>query len=134
MFRFDPQHRRHVEGWNIVYYDVEDGIGLTADEYIEVGMDFQVSGMNAQAIRAYQRAIDLGSKEAMTSLGILYEILKRYEEAYQCFLEAALYNETGGLHHLARFYRDGIYVAEDKEKSQKIKDHIKEIRKDHREK
>ncbi len=128
MFKFDPQHRRHVEGWNIVYYDAEDGIGLTADEYIEVGFDFQINDMYEQAIRAYQRAIDLGSKKAMTSLGLLYEILERYEEAYRCFLEAALYDEYGAVRHLARFYKDGIYVDENEKKSQQLKDYAKDIR------
>lgn len=39
-FQYDPQHRRHVEGWNIICLNGEDKIGLTAEEYNELARDF----------------------------------------------------------------------------------------------
>lgn len=38
--QYDPKHRRHIEGWNIICFDGEDRIGLTAREWNEIAADF----------------------------------------------------------------------------------------------
>ena len=112
-FQYDPQRRRHTEGWNIIIYDGEDKIGLTADEYNEIAFDFEMNSMNDMAIRSYKRGIALGSQRSMALLGALYFSMKRWEEAYTCLLEASLAEDAVALEYLAKMYRGGIYVRQD---------------------
>ena len=55
VFQYDPQHRRDVEGWNIICFDGEDKIGLTAQEWDNIGMDFLLNGMYDKAEKSYKK-------------------------------------------------------------------------------
>lgn len=120
IFQYDPQHRRHVEGWNIICFDGEDKIGLTAQEWDDIGMDFLFNEMYNEAEKSYKRGIALGSFRSMAWLGNLYEKLGRLEEAYQCYLEAAMAKDRYALQQLSDMYRKGIYVPEDKKRAEDL--------------
>lgn len=120
VFQYDPQHRRDVEGWNIICFDGEDKIGLTAQEWDDIGMDFLLNGMYDKAEKSYKRGIALGSYRSMAWLGNLYEKLNRLDEAYQCYLEAAMAKDRFALQQLSEMYWKGIYVTEDKKRAEEL--------------
>ena len=119
-FQYDPQHRRHVEGWNIICYDGEDKIGLTADEYQEIGIDFLFNEAYPEAEKSFKRGIALGSYRCVAYLGNLYERQHRLDEAYQCYLEAAMANDQYGVELLSEMYRKGVYVKKDKKRAEEL--------------
>ena len=84
-FQYDPQHRRHVEGWNIICHKCEDKIGLMADEYNELVWDFLNNSMFAEAEECCNRGIRLGSARSIALLGLLREKQGKQEEAYQLY-------------------------------------------------
>lgn len=120
VFQYDPQHRRDVEGWNIICFDGEDKIGLTAQEWNDIAMDFIFNEMYDEAEKSYKRGIALGSYRSMAWLGSLYEKLNRLEEAYQCYLEAAMAKDRYALQQLSEMYRRGVYVPEDKKRAEDL--------------
>ena len=120
VFQYDPQHRRDVEGWNIICFDGEDKIGLTAHEWDEIAMDFLFNEMYAEAEKSYKRGIALGSYRSMAGLGSLYEKQNRLEEAYQCYLEAAMGKDRYALELLSEMYRKGIYVRKDETQAEEL--------------
>ena len=120
IFQYDPQKRRHVEGWNIICFDGEDKIGLTADEWNEIGQDFLFNGMYDEAEKSYKKGITLGSYRSMAELGSLYEKLNRLEEAYQCYLEAAMAKDRYALQLLSDMYRNGVYVRKDVRRAEEL--------------
>ena len=63
---------------------------MTAQEWNDIAMDFIFNEMYDEAEKSYKRGIALGSYRSMAWLGSLYEKLNRLEEAYQCYLEAAM--------------------------------------------
>lgn len=56
----------------------------------------------------------------MAWLGNLYEKLGRLEEAYQCYLEAAMAKDRYALQQLSEMYRKGEYVPEDKKRAEDL--------------
>ncbi len=119
-FQYDPQRRRHVEGWNIIIYDGEDKIGLTEDEYDRIAFDFIMNGMINEAKRCYIRSIAQGSVRAMSELGKLYEKEGNLAEAYKWYLEASLADDVKGLKNLSRLYEKGIYVEQSFSRAEKL--------------
>ena len=128
-FQYDPQYRRHVEGWNIIIYDGEDKIGLTEAEYDQIAFDFICNGMIKEAKRCYKRSIDQGSVRAMSEIGQLYEKEGNIVEAYKWYLEASLADDVKGLKNLSRFYEEGIYVRQDFSRAEKILQYAENIEK-----
>lgn len=120
VFQYDSQHRRDVEGWNIICFDGEDKIGLTADEWDEIARDFLFNEMYAEAEKSYKRGMALGSYRSMAGLGSLYEKQNRLEEAYQCYLEAAMGKDRYALELLSEMYRKGIYVRKDETRAEEL--------------
>ena len=120
-FQYDPKHRRHVEGWNIIYFDGEDRIGLTAEEYLYVGMDFSGNDMTKQAIKSFEKAISMGYVPAMTRLAKEYEYMGKMEDAYRWYLEAALADDTEAMWRLSYMYKNGIYVRKDKKRAGELR-------------
>ena len=112
--------RRHVEGWNCVYFGSDDTIGLTGEEYDRIGFDFEHNHMYPQAIEAYKRAARRGRKGAFHSLGRMYEKTGDYEHAYEYYLEAALGNFEPAYFSLARMYENGIYVRKDEKRAAEL--------------
>lgn len=120
-FMYDRhKKRRHVEGWNCVYFGSEDTIGLTGEEYDRIGFDFEQNHMFPQAIEAYKRAIRLGNKKVFHSLGRMYEEAGDPEHAYEYYLEAALGGFKPAVFSLARMYENGIYVRKDPERAEEL--------------
>lgn len=124
-FKYDPQNRRLIEGWNLIFYDTEDTIHLSMEEYEQLAFDFNWNGMIDCAFRTYHRGIEAGYKELIPLLGELYEQNDDLENTYRCYLEAALINDLNGIKNLSRMYKKGIYVQKDEKKSQKAKYVIK---------
>jgi len=120
VFQYDPKHRRHIEGWNIICFDGEDRIGLTAREWNEIAEDFLCNGMYAEAEKSYKRGIALGSQRSMAGLGSLYEKMNRLEKAYQCYLEAAMGKDRYALQLLSEMYRKGVYVRKDESRAEEL--------------
>ena len=118
--------RRHVEGWNCVYFGSDDTIGLIGEEYDRIGFDFEENHMFPQAIEAYKRAVRLGCKSAFHSLGRMYEKIGDYEHAYECYLEAALGDFKPAYCSLARMYESGIYVRKDLKRAAELNNLIDE--------
>ena len=112
-FQYNPKHRREVEGWNIIYFDGEDKIGLSSDEYDSIGEDFEMNGMIEYAVRSFERGIALRSPRSMALLGRLYERQGNMEEAYIWYLEAAMGEDDVALRYLSDMYREGNYVRKD---------------------
>ena len=120
-FQYDPQHRRHVEGWNIICHKCEDKIGLTADEYNELVWDFLNNSMFAEAEECCNRGIRLGSARSIALLGLLREKQGKQEEAYQLYLEAALDGDRAGIRSLSELYKKGTYVERDPERAEMLR-------------
>ena len=120
-FKYDRgKQRRHVEGWNCVYYGSEDEIGLTGEEYDRIGFDFEQNQMYLQAIEAYKRAARLGNKKVFHSLGRMYEANGDYEHAYEYYLEAALGDYKPAIYSLARMYENGTYVRKNMRRAEEL--------------
>lgn len=56
----------------------------------------------------------------MAGLGSLYEKQNRLEEAYQCYLEAAMGKDRYALELLSEMYRKGIYVRKDETRAEEL--------------
>ena len=84
-FQYDPQHRRDVEGWNIIFFDGVDKIGLDADEWTKIGCDFLFNEMYVEAEKSFKRGIALGSYRCVAYLGVVYQKQNRLGDAYTCF-------------------------------------------------
>ena len=119
-FQYDPQHRREVEGWNIICFDGEDKIGLDANEWNNIGCDFLFNEMYVAAEKSFKRGIALGSYRCMAYLGVVYQKQNRLGEAYTCFLESAMANDQYGVELLSEMYRKGIYVRKDKKRAEEL--------------
>jgi len=126
-FQFDPQKRRHVEGWNIICFDAEDRIGLTADEYERIAFDFLMNDMVKEAIKSYERAVSLGSTKAAAFLGEIYEKEGDVEEGYRWYLEGSLAENAIALRKLAKLYETGTYVRLDVARAEKLRSLADEI-------
>ena len=120
-FQYDPQHRRLVEGWNIICLKGEDRIGLTADEYNELAGDFINNTMFAEAEECCNRGIRLGSVRSIALLGLIREKQGKTEEAYQLYLEAALAGDRAGIRSLSDLYKSGAYVEQDPERAEMLR-------------
>ena len=120
IFQYDPQHRRDVEGWNIICFDGEDKIGLEAHEWEGIGCDFLYNEMYVEAEKSFKRGIALGSYRCVAYLGEVYQKQHRLEEAYRCYLEAAMANDKYGVELLSEMYRKGIYVRKDKIRAEEL--------------
>ena len=121
VFQYDPQRRRHVEGWNIICLHGEDKIGLTAEEYNDLAYDFLLQGMLPQAEECCRRGIDAGSIRSISLLGMVYQKQNKLEEAYQLYLEAALAGDRGGIRSLSDMYKKGLLVNLDSTRAEKLK-------------
>lgn len=128
-FQYDPQHRRHVEGWCMICYDGEDKIGLTESEYEEIALDFIFNGMIKEAKKCYERSMAQGSVRAMANYGELFEREGNLEEAYKWYLEASLADDIIGLKNLSRLYKEGIYVEQDYARAKEIARYARSIEK-----
>ena len=93
---------------------------MTAQEWNDIAMDFIFNEMYDEAEKSYKRGIALGSYRSMAWLGSLYEKLNRLEEAYQCYLEAAMAKDRYALQQLSEMYRRGVYVPEDKKRAEDL--------------
>lgn len=120
-FQYDPQHRRLVEGWNIICLKGEDKIGLTADEYNELAGDFINNTMFVEAEECCNRGIRLGSVRSIALLGLIREKQGKPEEAYQLYLEAALAGDRAGIRSLSDLYKKGAYVERDPERAEMLR-------------
>ncbi|MBM6809230.1 hypothetical protein [Faecalicoccus pleomorphus] len=118
--KYDSRKKRYVEAWNTIYFDTEEPINLSCQEYDELGFDFTMNEMFDCAFRTYHRGIEAGHKELIPILGALYEQTGNLEYAYRCYLEAALINNQNGLKNLSRMYKKGIYVQKDEKKAKKL--------------
>ena len=118
--KYDSRKKRYVEAWNTIYFDTEEPINLSCQEYDELGFDFTMNEMFDCAFRTYHRGIEAGHKELILILGALYEQTGNLEYAYRCYLEAALINNQNGLKNLSRMYKKGIYVQKDEKKAKKL--------------
>lgn len=74
-----------------------------------------------QALPLLRQAAELGSGEADSQLGIMYELGQGVPsdpaEAFRCFSRAAERGDSGGQYRLGRCYQQGIGVAIDKHKA-----------------
>ena len=118
--KYDSRKKRYVEAWNTIYFDTEEPINLSCQEYDELGFDFTMNEMFDCAFRTYHRGIEAGHKELIPILGALYEQTGNLKYAYRCYLEAALINNQNGLKNLSRMYKKVIYVQKDEKKSKKL--------------
>ena len=98
-----------VDGCEEPCWEVSNGYTM-----VRIAKYYHYIGDDTMILTEYLDGEWNNQEEWSESFDSLYEKLNRLEEAYQCYLEAAMAKDRYALQQLSEMYRKGIYVPEDK--------------------